>query len=351
MSQVVLEKRREAALENGTYRFEKQERELAEERERQQARKAREAETASTNWYAAVDGRIHEHLKSWLWAAIDQRVVQILEQHFFSGKRGVGGAVIGGLTDAVGGIVGKLRAEFKRVVEEERRSFEAKLAEQRALLLASNNPADGAQERAQLRDELKCAFTEMADAFGAQLSALEQRLKAMPGRLPVAKIWLQESVTYEGEFVCHDGALWQACKDTAQTPGGSDWVCVARAGRDAVSPSVRGVYDVHKTYKRLDLVEYDGSGYLARRDAPGVPGIPGEGWQLMSRSGRRGATGETGPRGRKGEQGARGEDGREIVSWHLERETYRAFPIFADGKMGPELNLRPLFERYQFETG
>src|SRR5262249_8384643 len=120
--------------------------------------------------------------------------------------------------------------------------------------------------------------------------------------------------------------------------------------RDAVSPSVRGAYNVHRTYARLDIVEYEGAGYLARRDTPGVPGI-GDGWQLLSRSGRRGPTGERGPRGGKGERGACGEDGREIVSWHLERATFRAFPVYRDGKLGPELNLRGLFEQFVEETG
>jgi hypothetical protein len=254
------------------------------------------------------------------------------------------------------------------------RSFETKLAvlEER---LASNNPAawvswidgrieatlaherdvlieatDGAQGRAQLREELRLALNELSDAFGAEIAALEQRLKAIPGRLPIAKLWQPDSVTYEAQVVSYDGSLYQARKDTAQVPGGSDWVCVARAGRDAVTPSVRGTYDAHKTYTRLDIVEYDGAGYLARRDAPGVPGIPGDGWQLVSRAGRRGATGETGPRGRKGEKGAKGDAAPEIVGWHLERETYRAFPVFADGRMGPELNLRGLFEQFNDEA-
>ena len=34
-----------------------------------------------------------------------------------------------------------------------------------------------------------------------------------------------------------------------------------------------------------------------------------------------------------------------------ERKTYRAFPVLADGRMGPELNLRPLFEQFVEETG
>src|SRR5215831_496329 len=99
---------RDEEEERQARRLEKQDRELAEERERKATRKAREAEekqekqqAVATNWYAAIDGRVHEHLQNWLWKAIDQRVVQLLELHFFSGDAGVGGAVKGGFFDAV----------------------------------------------------------------------------------------------------------------------------------------------------------------------------------------------------------------------------------------------------------
>jgi hypothetical protein len=59
----------------------------------------------------------------------------------------------------------------------------------------------GAQGRAQLREEFRHAIGELTDAFGAEIAALERRLKAVPGRLPVAKDWIQESVTYQAEFV------------------------------------------------------------------------------------------------------------------------------------------------------
>ena len=86
----------------------------------------------------------------------------------------------------------------------------------------------------------------------------------------------------------------------------------------------------------------------ALHDDPGIPGDPG--WQLLSKNGSRGPAGEVGPRGRKGERGARGEDASEITGWHIERATFRAFPVYGDGRMGPELNLRGLFEQYQLET-
>src|SRR5215831_3539027 len=104
--------------------FEKRKRELAE------ARKAREAETASTNWYAAVDTRIRTHFKDWAWAAIDERIQQHLDRHEDIFK------------DAVGAALATIRKrmcdELKGADEELQRALEAKLAvlEER---LASND--------------------------------------------------------------------------------------------------------------------------------------------------------------------------------------------------------------------
>jgi hypothetical protein len=236
----------------------------------------------------------------------------------------------------------------------------------------------GAQGRAQLREEFRHAIGELTDAFGTEIAALERRLKAVPGKLPVAKTWCSESVTYQAEFVCHDGSLWQARKDTAQAPGGSDWVCVARGGRDGLSLSLRGAFDVYKKYAQLDVVEYDGAGYVARRDDPGL--CPGDGWQLLASRGRAGdkgepgppgERGEPGPSGKKGESGEQGESGPRgergepgppgrrgergeatptIVSWQIDRAHYRAIPTMSDGEPGAPLDLRPLFETYHVET-
>jgi hypothetical protein len=234
---------------------------------------------------------------------------------------------------------------LERADEEMQRAFEAKLAEQKERFLALNNLADGVQE---LRVEFKRAIEELVAAFGMQLRELEERVKAVPGKLPVAKTWRLESVTYEGEFVCHEGALWQACKDTAQAPGGLDWVCVARAGRDAITPNFRGGFNAYKKYRRLDVVEFDGSSFIALRDAPGTPG--GDGWQVLSRSGRRGPVGESGSRGRKGERGERGEAAPTIINWTIDPVHYRAVPTMSDGTFGAPLDLRPLFEAYNIET-
>jgi hypothetical protein len=146
-----------------------------------------------------------------------------------------------------------------------------------------------AQERESARNEFKAADAEMQRALEEKLAALEERLKRVPGKLPVAKIWRPESVTYEGEFVCYDGVLYQARKDTAQNPGGVDWACVARAGRDGCdgrTPNVCGEYDARKTYAQLDVVAFDGASFIARKDNPGI--CPGPGWQSLSRQGKPG---------------------------------------------------------------
>jgi hypothetical protein len=331
-------------------------RELAEERERQ-ARKEREAEGKqqqeaainSAAWYDAVDTRIHAHFKDWAWAAIDEHITQLIELHFFSGDLGVGGAVIGGLKDALGEMCAQLREKFKCGIEEQQRSFEAKFAEQKERLLAASNSTEEAQGR--LREEVRQAIKEMCGEFGAQLAALEQRLKALPGRLPVAKLWQPDSVTYEAQVVSYDGSLYQACKDTAQAPGGSDWICVARAGRDGCdgqTPNFRGRHDAYQKYQQFDVIEFDGSSFVALYDNPGIPGDPG--WQILSKNGSRGPVGERGERGRKGERGARGEDSLTIVSWTLDRKNYRAVPTMSNGQAGAPLDLRGLFEQYLIET-
>src|SRR5215813_7490483 len=180
-----------------------------------------------------------------------------------------------------------------------------------------------AQERQSAREEFKAADAEMQRALEAKLAAVEERLKAVPGKLPVAKIWRAESVTYEAQVVCYEGALYQARKDTAQVPGGSNWICVARAGRDGCdgrTPNVCGRFDAYEKYQRLDVVVYEGASYIARRDDPGI--CPGDGWQLLSGKGSRGSRGEAGPRGEKGNKGERGEAAPTIISWAVDPVHY-----------------------------
>jgi hypothetical protein len=63
-----------------------------------------------------------------------------------------------------------------------------------------------------------------------------------------------------------------------------------------------------------------------------------------------GHRGETGERGVRGEKGDRGEPGATVVSWQLDRERYRVSPLMSDGKVGPMLELRPMFEQFLAEV-
>jgi hypothetical protein len=202
-----------------------------------------------------------------------------------------------------------------------------------------------ATERSARQNEVKAAIEEVQRAVEAKLAALEQRLKSTPGKLPVARTSHPETVVYQSEFVSHEGALWQAKKDTAQAPGGSDWVCVARAGRDAITPTICGTYNAYENYKMLDVVAMDGGSFVAKRDNPGL--CPGDGWQLLSRQGKRGQRGE---KGESGERGQQGEPGPTIVSWQIDRVHYRASPLMSNGTVGPMLELRGLFEQFLSET-
>jgi hypothetical protein len=112
-------------------------------------------------------------------------------------------------------------------------------------------------------------------------------------------------------------------------------------GRDGRSLNVRGTWDPGASYFTLDIVACNGASFIARRDNPGV--CPGEGWQMVA---------QQGPRGRPGPQGERGEKGAPaglstaptIRSWRVDRQHFLVIPIMSDGREGPGLDLRALFE-------
>ena len=172
-----------------------------------------------------------------------------------------------------------------------------------------------------------------------------------PGKLPMVKLWQQDAIAYCGEVVSHDGALFQATRDTAAVPAWdhADWIQLAAAGRDAKTPNVRGVFDGRSTYCWLDVVSLNGGSFIAKHDDPGD--CPGNGWQLLASQGKRGAEGPAGPPGPRGEKGEPAARPASIVDWQLDRERYVAIPLMSDGTKGPSLVLRGLFEQFQSETG
>ena len=147
------------------------------------------------------------------WAAwVDQRITQHLRYYFMSGDEEHPGA----LTEAIG----------------------MTMAENRKLA----------------RKELNDAIEELERRLAEKLVELREHLhQSTPGKFPLVKTWREESVVYQGELISHRGSLWQAQRDTAQTPGGPDWVCAARHGRDAITPVARSNYDAHECY--ADIVK------------------------------------------------------------------------------------------------
>jgi hypothetical protein len=158
-------------------------------------------------------------------------------------------------------------------------------------------------------------------------------------------LWVPETVYYEGDVVAYDGGTFQAKRDTGQPPSHADWLCLATAGRDGKSITVRGTFDETADYRRLDVVARNGGSFIALKDAPGH--CPGSGWQLLASQGKRGVAGEKGDRG---ECGPTGLSGATIRDWKIDRARYVATPLMSDGREGPPLELRGLFEQFLFET-
>jgi len=165
------------------------------------------------------------------------------------------------------------------------------------------------------------------------------------GKLPLVRLWVPETVYYEGDVVAYDGGTFQAKRDTGQPPSHADWICLATAGRDGNSITVRGTFDETAEYRRLDVVARHGGSFVALKDAPGP--CPGAGWQLLASQGKRGVAGE---RGERGQQGNPGLSGATIRDWKIDRARYVATPVMSDGREGPPLELRGLFEQFLHET-
>jgi hypothetical protein len=164
-----------------------------------------------------------------------------------------------------------------------------------------------------------------------------------PGKLPRVKEYVAECVHYESDVVTHEGALYQAKRDTAQPPGGSDWIRVTCAGRDALTPTIRGTYNVYEKYQKLDIIVSDGAAFIASKDNPGL--LPGPDWQLLSRQGKReqrGEKGDPGPRGEKGDQGPPAE-WPQLVSSKID-EHYNLIILRSDNSL-EIIPLREAFER------
>jgi hypothetical protein len=145
----------------------------------------------------------------------------------------------------------------------------------------------------------------------------ERGIDGAPGKLPVVRAW-SDGVHYEGACVTLHGAMWQAQKDTGNSPPHDDWTCLAAAGEHGRSMMVRGTYDAEAEYRSLDVVALNGGSFVALRDAPGE--CPGEGWQLLTSPGKRGQKGEDGARGLPGDPGRKGDPGPALIAAAVDGE-------------------------------
>jgi hypothetical protein len=156
----------------------------------------------------------------------------------------------------------------------------------------------------------------------------------------MVRAWVEDEISYRGDVVFCEGGTWQAQKDTAQKPPHRDWLPIASAGRSAVSPIVRGTFDLAQHYDALHIVALNGSSFIARRDDPGE--CPGDGWQLIASCGR---AGKPGPKGDRGERGERGLPGPSVLRGEIDPESYTLKLIMSDGSELPIL-CRDLFIQY-----
>jgi hypothetical protein len=168
-----------------------------------------------------------------------------------------------------------------------------------------------------------------------------------PGKLERVHRYVENVVHYRGDMVMHRGSTYQARCDTAREPPHEDWICVAyagvdgRDGRDGRSLNMRGTFKAGESYLAPDIVALNGSSFVAKKDNPGP--CPGPGWQLIASQGKRGD---------KGERGLQGIPGVPVViqQWRLDRDNYIAVPVMSDGREGPPLELRSLFEQFHTEA-
>jgi hypothetical protein len=205
---------------------------------------------------------------------------------------------------------------------------------------------------ARIEEERELWHEVAASALAKILHDVEQRPGPQgppgpAGKLPSVRVWKTGQVSYEDQVFAYEGACYQALRDTAQEPGGTDWVQIARAGRDGVMPHLRGTYDARESYKKFDIVALNGSSFIARKDDPGE--CPGSGWQLHASAGRSGGRGEKGDQGPRGMQGPKG-DPVSIIGWEIDAASYTASPIMSGGQKGPPLQLRDLFKQFVADT-
>ena len=85
---------------------------------------------------------------------------------------------------------------------------------------------------------------------------------------------------------------------------------MAKIDLGRITPTYRGSYETNTSYNELDIVEFNGSSYIARKSVTGVtPGTDDASWGLIANQGIKGDKGDQGPKGDRGPQGSMGPSG------------------------------------------
>jgi hypothetical protein len=110
-------------------------------------------------------------------------------------------------------------------------------------------------------------------------------------------------------FVCVTSAAAQSPSTTTSPPNGQTKVVVIPMFGDDAASKWRGAWVDETAYKKSDIIEFDGSSYIAvadhQSDLLNIP--PADGlWNVVAASGANGAAGSIGNTGAKGEPGAAG---------------------------------------------
>jgi hypothetical protein len=258
-------------------------------------------------------------------------------------------------------IAAERRAERDRVAAEERR---VRIAERERLDITAMIDARVAAHLEPLEQAVADLVAAQVKALRGEIAnlvadniALRQRCtkleadaaKPVRAKLPAARAYALGRVHYRHDIVTQEGSTYQAVRDTAAAPSGSeDWTCLAHSGKDGASLRLRGAYSTQASYKALDVVSYERSSFVARCDSPGP--VFGDGWQLLAAHGERGPMGERGGRGPRGAKGAKGDDVDFTSGFHVDAKHYCFYVLNVDGTLGAKINLRPLFEQFLIEA-
>jgi len=180
------------------------------------------------------------------------------------------------------------RARVARVLGSDRCSEKPFLVNGLVASVSVPSQRYGAQKRGSCQREVYCAARVLATgatgigrrACGSGPRQCGERgapgPEGLPGKLPIIERWTPETVFYEGDVVTHEGATFQARRDTGQMPTHSDWICLATAGRDGKCIVVRGTHNEAAEYHRLDVVALNAAASSRSRMNPApVPALAG----------------------------------------------------------------------------